>query len=743
MANLVTEIYVSVLGEEFIKLDLHKDESVVMKYTTKDLQDISKVFAPYGQSFTFPATEKNIKALGYFGYTQVDKLNSENKYFCKAYTKGNLSYKGFLTVTSLKYKKNKPTDFTASFTTTMTNLKDRIGDDDLTSLASLEVVWNDATVYDMLSSVKNEVVDSVNVKYFVPLASNIRVLSADNTFPSGLLDNVAYDASVSPSSFGVVTANELRPAVNFKSIMDIIRKKYNLDITIPIENNTEYQDAYIFGNNEKSYSNEFKKITIKNNLGARYFYDDLNESLIPDPKRFSVTSSTVDSSFKITKDDSAISYYSPFCFFRIRFDNISSAIASGSPINVNFKVIRKGTGQLLFTKTASIVGTTLDTEFMFGADELVSTDTEFFIYAQFSQPTQWSNCFFSFRNTFFYRPIGSVVVKATYAWKSDINDNILDLGANKIDLFKSLPKTKVVDFLSSFFKSFNIGIFDSSPNNERLFWLTPNDINTEDEVYSKIELDYTPYVNMSNVTKSTSSDYNYYNFQHAKSKYKSNVDYLSSFGLEYGQTVYPLIKPSSPKEYKIQTGFSIVPPVSVFGSEIKSFYAFNNDTPTILTGGEARYKPNFGELTIFYSHGITSITNPIGVRSINLSNVIINKPLSQYIKVMPFDLNGHSLAFSVLVDSSVEYPINLFSEYYDEQIARLLDPNVLTHEFTLTLPPDEIYLNEATTYHNNGKTPVGFRLQNEIIIGENRFTILEAEIDITTGKTPMKLLNIK
>jgi len=110
---------------------------------------------------------------------------------------------------------------------------------------------------------------------------------------------------------------------------------------------------------------------------------------------------------------------------------------------------------------------------------------------------------------------------------------------------------------------------------------------------------------------------------------------------------------------------------------------------------------------------------------------------------MPFDINGHSLSFSVLVDSLIEYPVNLFSEYYDEQIARLLDPNVLTHEFTLTLPPDEIYLNEATTYHNNGKTPVGFRLQNEIIIGENKFTILDSEIDITTGKTKMKLLNIK
>jgi len=589
MANLVTEIYVSVLGEEFIKLDLHKDESVVMKYTTKDLQDISKVFAPYGQSFTFPATEKNIKALGYFGYTQVDKLNSENKYFCKAYTKGNLSYKGFLTVTSLKYKKNKPTDFTASFTTTMTNLKDRIGADDLTSLAVLNVTWNDATVYDMLSSVKNEVVDSVNVKYFTPLVSNIRVLSADSTFPADLLDNVAYRPSVSPSSFGVVTANELRLAISFKSIIDIIRKKYNLDIVIPIESESKYKDAYIYGNNEKSYSNEFKKIIIKNNIGDRYFYDDRNESLTPSPKRYiSVTSNITDSSFKITKNDSADSHYAKDIYFTIRFDNISSAIASGAPVNVDFKIVKKGTGQTLTTKTSSISGTSLSVEFALNNVELSAIDTEFYVYAKFSQPTTWTNCYFQFRNRFYIRLFGSTMIRATYAWKSDVNDNVLDMGTNTINLFNSLPKTKIVDFISSFFKSFNIGIFDSSPDNERLFWLTPNDINTEDEVYSKIERNYTPYVDTKEVNKSTSSDYNYYNFQHAKSKYKSNVDYLSAFGLEYGQTVYPLVKPTSPKEYKVQTGFSIVPPVTMFGSDIKTFYGFNNDAPTFLTGGEAR-----------------------------------------------------------------------------------------------------------------------------------------------------------
>jgi hypothetical protein len=42
-----------------------------------------------------------------------------------------------------------------------------------------------------------------------------------------------------------------------------------------------------------------------------------------------------------------------------------------------------------------------------------------------------------------------------------------------------------------------------------------------------------------------------------------------------------------------------------------------------------------------------------------------------------------------------EYPVNLYLKGYTDR--RLLDPNVLSHEFTFDLASNEIYLNEATT----------------------------------------------
>lgn len=44
---MLTEIYVSIDGLTFTKLDLFKDEPFVLNQNKKDLQNISKVFSPF------------------------------------------------------------------------------------------------------------------------------------------------------------------------------------------------------------------------------------------------------------------------------------------------------------------------------------------------------------------------------------------------------------------------------------------------------------------------------------------------------------------------------------------------------------------------------------------------------------------------------------------------------------------------------------------------------------------------
>ncbi len=745
----MTEVFISIDNLEFTKLDLSKDESILMKYTQKDLQDISKIFAPYSQNFNFPATPKNRMAFGFFGDTDVIKVNTARKYHCKIYTDGVLNLSGFVVLSELTYTNAKPEQFTGSFTTSMLNLKDRMGNDSIRDLSNepLVVDWTFKNVFALIKGIQNKLIDGVNATFFTPLISNIRVWGYNSNTSSTLKDNVAYNSRVLATSRNLIQSTELRPAVSFSTIIDLIIKKYGLNVTCPLFERKEYKDLYVFCNNENIYNTTLTKLTIKSPFGALGFYDGRNESGIPDPKKYTAFAYTATNTFKVVKRALPFTNsneYTEFFNFLIEFAGVSVTGGSAtSTATVTLK--RKGTNEILVSDKFDLTGTAINCNLQVNDTLFIGNEIEFEAHVSFNQPLSWMNCLFGVEFKYYDGKTGfwSRREYATYYYRSYGNNNSADVSGTNVDLLKSLPDIKTVDFLSSFFKAFNISVFDTSPNDENLYWLTPSDIKTSGLNYSKATLDYTPYVDISSHKKSVPSDYNYYNFKHAKSEYRSNVDYFTAAALEYGQAVNPVIRPNDAREFKVETNFSLIVPVILSGSNgILTHYGFTADAPEIIETGETRYTPNFGELTVFYSHGNTALQNSLGFKSTNNSGVNINAKLDSHIKVAPWNKDGDSFAFSVLADySNNQYPINLYSKNYDSQTARLLDANVLKQEFTFDLPSNEIYLNEATTVQGGGFTPAGFRLQNDIIVGENLFSIIEANIDITTGKTQLTLLN--
>ena len=113
--------------------------------------------------------------------------------------------------------------------------------------------------------------------------------------------------------------------------------------------------------------------------------------------------------------------------------------------------------------------------------------------------------------------------------------------------------------------------------------------------------------------------------------------------------------------------------------------------------------------------------------------------LNSYKKVgSVHEATGFSLGFS-LIESAINE--SLYENYYADQIERLLNPNSLQHTFQLELPPNELILNFANDNQGESNIPNGFRLQNDIIIQEKKYSIIDATIDQTTGKTTITLLN--
>jgi hypothetical protein len=99
--------------------------------------------------------------------------------------------------------------------------------------------------------------------------------------------------------------------------------------------------------------------------------------------------------------------------------------------------------------------------------------------------------------------------------------------------------------------------------------------------------------------------------------------------------------------------------------------------------------------------------------------------------------NGKTLAFGADgVDTD-----SLYLNYYKSFIELLLMPNTYKSEFEVELPPNEIFLNFSNLNQGESNIPTGFRSQNEIIIGEQRYYFLDATINTNNGKTKLTLLN--
>lgn len=715
---MITGVFISLDGLDYNNLDLRNDESIPMRYTFKDTQDISKIFSPYSLNFTFDATPKNLIVLGFYGSTDVLKAQDYRKLKCKVYVNSLLNQTGLLKLEKIAYKMGKPDVITASFTTNMNSLKDKIGDDTIDMLGNKVIRWLPLDVKNSLQGITQTDVDGVPLKYFVPLASLNRVWKYDARGDG--LDNIFYDPTKLPTSNNVIKGEELRPAISFSTIIELIKQKYGLLITSPLENRTEYKDAYVWCMSGDSLNSNLKSdFVLINNLSALKNRNEIRVEEIDTPYKYTITSNKTTGVYKIVKNNDQ-GGYDKFVTLNIVFENIIIMDAQASPA-VTVSLNKLGSEGFFINETFEIVNNTAICSVQIPDAFLVANQLEFKIQTSFNTSAIWSNSKIEFNYKYFTKTgIFNYRVQATFFVDSNANNNNLAMGGSSINLIKSLPSIKVIDFLQSYFKAFNIAVLDVSPDDDSLFWYTPQDI-----LATKKEATY--IADISEVEKSSQDDFNYYIFKHANSNFRSNVDYKTAAGMEYAQSTYPEIKPPDAKEFKVDTNFTLIPPVGISGApDIKTMYGFESGTPEILETGEARYTPNFGELVVFYSQGNKPLNRSFGVQSSLLYGGLTNQPITSYIQVLPYTTDLKSFSFSVLVIDNLALRDNLFSRYYADIIKRYVDQNVMKQDFSLTLTAEQIR---------------DFRLENDIIIGENKFSIIDSTIDITTGKTKLILLN--
>lgn len=786
MAKNSAEIYVARDGEGLYRLlDLDKSEAVQIAYKFKDAKDPSKIFLPYSLMFDVDASSKNNLSFGFYGNEDIPRTYASLTLECKIYIRGNLAKRGILKISNIKYEGMKVIAYSCRFTTKMVSLKEKLGETLLTELdiptedfspTPLNVLWDPRSVFGYLNRSAPALNDSIRV----PLASMERVWTYSETSGVGILDNIWYDTTTTPAANtnSMIKTNELRPAIRFLDIYNRIVARFGLSLQLPSQAKQEMRDLWVWCTNEK-FDSKTSNLKVTSTFSGNFKIPcsgagNPTPTLLADSK-YKILRQSDGNGVRLTYNPSGNANYRDKARLEVIIRSVnSSPTTSDEPLEATITFVNRANNMVLSVQT---VGTTQNIDYfscsnvagnnfkatlqltpgMFEGTPPLLPYLEVDTYVSTSKPTTWMLTEFDLisllRGT-----RGDRLICSTSS-----SDNYLATGANMRNIYEALPPMKAYDFLSSMFTMFNMTLLETQDStlygNGELEALTPAEIEA-----SKREMDYTNYWDGQSTNKvPIIEDYNSFNFKHATSKYRSNVDYTKAAGnfnkIEYGQEKYTVPGTKDVKEYKTETKFSVIPGVQLPGTKLITYYGFNSDAPDFTTANEARYKPNFGELTLFYEWDPYSINgNPIQTEDYSIacqSTNTVGQPTVEKMynvtQFMPFTTNGKSLLFNALqstiydvIGKPTGYPDynnltqSLYSRYYSDQTARFLDPNVYISSVKMDLDLEELYLTDGTV---SDPRPYGFRLQNDIILDNQRYKIEEANIDYTTGKSTFKISN--
>ena len=214
------------------RLDVFDYESVTIKQSVKDLKKIDKIFTPFSQSFTVPASKSNNKVLKHYYNSSIVGGFDARKY-ASAELKINGEYfeDGNVALESVKMRDGSAESYTLRFYGRLTELSKQIGEDYLHQL--------DFTSYDIPSSsldIGNRLTDPLSVSGGIDIAFFLSSRNNRFIYHSGQsnyaetegwenVKNIAYVNSTRANAYAVVD-DDVYGSIRVKAILEQIESKY-------------------------------------------------------------------------------------------------------------------------------------------------------------------------------------------------------------------------------------------------------------------------------------------------------------------------------------------------------------------------------------------------------------------------------------------------------------------------------------------------------------------------------------
>ena len=676
------------IESEYLRADLFKDESITVTDSLLNIKDLNKIFTPFSQQFTLPASKQNNKLFRH--YENTDVVNSfDARYRHDAIIKLNgIDYKkGKIQFKSVELKDNKAYSFKVVFFGDTVELKEVLGEDMLSSLQGLDALDFEYTY----NNVKDKFINNSGDINF-PLITHTKNMRYTN---SGYRDNISNTE---------LSFTDIKPAIRVQRVVQAINDTYpQINITGSLLNNPRYSNLHLWLHKDEGFMNNSveggETFILSNRFRGESNFDGsavdwtYNSGLSTDPDlrtgifdAFTANyGQSIDNSFRVTLEVTSATSISYDIIFKRSSDN--SILASFEDLTSN------QTKQVSFSNSLfGGLGSELDFKVEIQSESTLAISQKLTVEKGY--------VFFNFnpQETCVYNAVSTSVT-------------------NTINVTEQMPRMKVIDFLSNLFKMFNFVVYKEGDNMivDDAWFFEQNGLN----------YDITKYVDMSKSTMERLFQYKSMrlNFKSKKSFLVQYSDELqnNSFSDEmYGNDEW------DGGIYKIEVDFE------------KMMYErlSNEDTDVLTTIGQGamldkKFEPTIGQPLLLYieqtnASGSFNLLDESGnATAINNYNRPTNLGGSGYIPN-----NSISLNFGIENDEYLQTVggdgRNLFSEGYLDYVDTVFNPQSRLLKVSAYLP-----LSLITKY----------KMNDTFVINNKPYRINSVKTNLLTNKTDLELYN--
>ena len=699
------------------RLDLFQDEEISISLNVQNIQDLSKIFTDFTQSFTIPATAWNNEVLHHYYRTDVDSSQITKRTIVdnSSAVMGLLGYvpdtitetsaansfdfrlrpsarieinslpfrTGVIEMENVLMKGTEPYSYSLSFYGDLVNLTDLFGEDYLydLDLSAYDHTYDGATI---LQGVNSNALFSGDV--FYPLMSPVRnwVYNVSNSSDPRHEDDIQFVTGHAGHHHGV-HYYEVKPAIKVLKILEAIEAKYGVDFVGDFMTDAQFEKLYMWAHRYEGYMYENQPngaVGQLVNFNAQTIsgFDLANDWwLVPSGANLQ----NIEFNYNI---DSVV--YTQEYYVDIYKDDVLYATNAhtGNVIGGKFVPIKVRTGERWQLKLRPSTQSAIAYRFtqFFGRNVLTLTK------------------YYEVRQTIF----------ATY----QVRVNVSSL----------MPEIKIKDFLSGIVKMHNLVV---TPNSSTEF-----NLQTLDGWYADgTDQDLTQYIDIEEVTINRPPIYREIDFKYQETEQILGFEYkrTNPYGVGYGDLNAKFNFDAD--TYKVELPFEC--PLferlsDIDNGTLTNILVYKSQTREFDTDFENRFQPYVGAPILIYGEFSLDINaNPISFVDESNTQTQVNEVW--YANTSSTSLGvgtAYSLAWGADIDPYYLTSVtnSLYATYWEDYITDLYNTSRRLVEVEAILPLGKI---------------LNLQLNNKIIWNNQRWIVNSANINMTTGKATFELLN--